>query len=58
MSLNKRIRKKPVGKLSNQKEYPKITMEQAIDLVISGMSAEGLRERTLRDYKKDWGVLC
>ncbi|KPB04720.1 tyrosine-type recombinase/integrase [Bacillus sp. CHD6a] len=55
MSLNKRIRKKPVGKLSNQKEYPKITMEQAIDLVISGKSAEGLRERTLRDYKKDWG---
>ncbi|MGY4788494.1 tyrosine-type recombinase/integrase [Bacillus sp. OHL2] len=55
MSLNKRIRKKPVGKLSNQKEYPKIIMEQAIDLVISGKSAEGLRERTLRDYKKDWG---
>jgi site-specific recombinase XerD len=55
MSLNKRIRKKTVGKMSNQKEYPTITMEQAIDLVIAGKSAEGLRERTLRDYRKDWG---
>ncbi|MFD1445776.1 tyrosine-type recombinase/integrase [Oceanobacillus profundus] len=54
MPLNKRIRKKPVGKMSNQKEYPKLTMEQAIDLVIAGKSAEGLRERTLRDYRNDW----
>ena len=54
MSLNKRIRKKPIGKMSNQKEYPKLTTEQAIDLVIAGKSAEGLRERTLKDYRKDW----
>ncbi|ASF29969.1 MULTISPECIES: tyrosine-type recombinase/integrase [Bacillus amyloliquefaciens group] len=54
MSLNKRIRKKPVGKMSNQKEYPKLTMDQAIDLVIAGKSAEGLRKRTLRDYRRDW----
>lgn len=40
--------------MSNQKEYPKLTMEQTIDLVIAGKSAEGLRERTLRDYRKDW----
>ena len=31
MSLNKRIRKKPIGKMSNQQEYLKLTMEQAID---------------------------
>lgn len=54
MSLNKRMKRKPVGKIANQKEYPKLTMEQAIDLVISGKSAEGLRERTLKDYRKDW----
>ncbi|SFM38233.1 integrase/recombinase XerD [Gracilibacillus orientalis] len=55
MALNKRKKRKPVGKMSNQKEYPKLTLEQAIDLVISGKSAEGLRERTLKDYQKDWG---
>lgn len=43
--------------MSNQKEYPKLTMEQVIDLVIAGKSAEGLRERTLRDYRKDWEYL-
>lgn len=36
--------------MSNQKEYPKLTTEQ----VIAGKSAEGLRERTLKDYRKDW----
>lgn len=41
--------------MSIQKEFPKINFEQAIDLVIAGKSAEGLRPRTLRDYKKDWG---
>ena len=40
--------------MSNQKEYPKLTMDQAIDLVIAGKSAEGLRERTLKDYRKNW----
>ncbi|MFJ8257826.1 hypothetical protein ACIQ4Z_11200 [Peribacillus asahii] len=55
MSLNKRVKRKPVGKMANQKEYPKLTMEQAIDLVVAGKSAEGLRERTLKDYRKDWG---
>lgn len=53
MSLNKRVKRKPVGKMANQKEYPKFTMEQAIDLVVAGKSAEGLRERTLKDYRKD-----
>jgi integrase/recombinase XerD len=55
MGLNKRSRRKPVGKMTNQKDYPRLTLEQAIDLVIAGKSAEGLREKTLRDYKKTWG---
>jgi len=38
----------------NQNEYPKLAMEQVIDLVIAGKSAESLGERTLRDYRKDW----
>lgn len=54
MGLNKRVKRKPVGKMINQKEYPKLTLEQAIDLVIAGNSAEGLRERILKDYRKDW----
>lgn len=54
MLLNKRTKRKPVGKMENQKEYPKLTLEQAIDLVVAGKSAEGLRERTLKDYRKDW----
>lgn len=28
MSLNKRIRENPVGKMSNQKKYPKLTKER------------------------------
>jgi integrase/recombinase XerD len=54
MALNKRKKRVPVGKMTNQKEYPQLTLEQAVDLVISGKTAEGLRERTLRDYEKDW----
>ncbi len=46
MSLNKRARKKSVGKMSNQKEYPKLTMDQAIDLVIVG--------RVQKDSRRDW----
>ena len=41
MSLNKRIRKKPIGKMSNQKEYPKLTTEQVID--------QSWQERVRRD---------
>jgi len=54
MSLSKIDREKPVRKMTNQEGYPKLTMEQAIDLVIAGKSAKELGERTLRDYKKDW----
>ncbi|MBT2682627.1 tyrosine-type recombinase/integrase [Bacillus sp. ISL-37] len=53
MSLKKRNR---VNKLVNSsKTYPQLTFEQAIDLVVSGKRAEGVRDRTLRDYVKMWG---
>lgn len=55
MALNKRNRRKPVRKMSENKEYLELTLAQAIDLVVAGKTAEGLRERTLRDYRKDWG---
>ncbi|MFC0523886.1 hypothetical protein ACFFGV_09985 [Pontibacillus salicampi] len=45
MSLNKRKKRKPVGKMTNKKEYPKLTLDQALDMVIAGKSAEGLREK-------------
>ena len=50
MSLNKQIRKKPIGKMSNQKEYPKLTVEQAIDLVVAGKSS--IRKSTLIRAKR------
>lgn len=53
MSLKKRKR---VTKLStNKREYPQLTLDQALDLVLAGKRAEGLRERTLKDYAKMWG---
>ncbi|WP_457331825.1 site-specific integrase [Salibacterium sp. K-3] len=33
---------------------PELTLEQAVDMVVSGKRAEGLRERTLLDYVKMW----
>ncbi|PFP30101.1 integrase [Bacillus sp. AFS073361] len=54
MALQKRARRKPVRELANKKEYPNLTLDQALDFVISGKKAEGLRERTLTDYAKMW----
>ena len=52
LSLTKRKRR--VGSIE-QREIPKLTLQQAVDLVIAGKKAEGLRERTIRDYIKMWG---
>ncbi|MDF1510186.1 tyrosine-type recombinase/integrase [Robertmurraya sp. DFI.2.37] len=54
MALQKRARRKQVGKISDKQKYPKLTLDQAIDLTIAAKQAEGLRERTLRDYGKMW----
>ena len=51
----KKKKRTAIGKMAMEKEYPKINFEQAIALVMSAKSAEGVRPRTLKDYKKDWG---
>lgn len=53
MALKKRNR---INKLSQDtKNFPQLTFEQAIDIVVSGKRAEGVRDRTVRDYTKMWG---
>lgn len=54
MSLKKRERRVPNG-ARTLREYPRITLDQALDFVISAKKAEGLRERTLVDYAKHYG---
>lgn len=54
MSLKKRTRRVPRGDISASKNYPELTLEQALDLVVQAKRTEGLRERTLRDYEKDY----
>ncbi|WP_048744986.1 MULTISPECIES: tyrosine-type recombinase/integrase [Paenibacillus] len=54
MALNKRMRRVPFNQVS-AKTYPELTFEQAIELVISAKRAEGLRDRTLKDYAKHYG---
>jgi integrase/recombinase XerD len=54
LALKRKQKRTPVGKLIDNKEYPKLTLVQAIDLVISAKMAEGLRERTLFDYEQQW----
>ncbi|MHA6251945.1 tyrosine-type recombinase/integrase [Oceanobacillus sp. CAU 1775] len=54
--MAKHIRKKRVvGRIGSSKDYPKLTFEQAIDIVVSGKRVEGVRERTIKDYHKMWG---
>ncbi|NYV68829.1 tyrosine-type recombinase/integrase [Bacillus sp. Gen3] len=49
-------RRKRVTKLNqSQKSFPKLTLDQALDYVLSGKRAEGVRDRTLRDYTKMFG---
>ncbi|MGG3926888.1 tyrosine-type recombinase/integrase [Metabacillus fastidiosus] len=53
MSL-KRKKRRQVGGLVNKKEYPRLTLSEAVNIAIAGKKAEGLRERTLIDYQKTW----
>ena len=48
--LEKRKRSKATQRV-NQKEYPKLTLKQALDLFVARKRAEGVSGRTL----KDWG---
>ncbi|QPC47372.1 tyrosine-type recombinase/integrase [Mangrovibacillus cuniculi] len=56
MSL-KRKKRKQVGQLVSTKQYPELPLNEALNIVIAGKKAEGLRERTLVDYVKTWGYL-
>lgn len=53
MPLNKRKRR--VTGRTTKTEYPRLTLAQALDTVLADKRAEGLRDRTLRDYEKMWG---
>lgn len=55
MSLKKRERRVPIGKRDDAREYPKLSFEQALDFVMSVKTSEGLRESTLKDYRKHFG---
>jgi len=54
MALKKRKRR-VTGLSSSTKDYPRLTLDQALDLVISSKRVEGVRDRTLRDYEKMFG---
>ncbi|MEK3879798.1 tyrosine-type recombinase/integrase [Paenibacillus sp. FSL M7-0420] len=49
--LKKKERRVPVGS-RNKEEFPRLGFEQALDLAINAKRAEGLRERTIKDYYK------
>lgn len=38
-----------------RREYPELTLQQALDIVVGTKRTEGVRERTLKDYEKDYG---
>lgn len=50
MSLKKRTKR-----ISTDRNYPRLTFEQALDMAISAKKAEGLRDRTIKDYVKHYG---
>lgn len=54
LALNRKKRKQ-VGELVSSKKYPELPLEEALNIVIAGKKAEGLRDRTLIDYVKTWG---
>lgn len=51
LSLKKRKKRIVIDEVT----YPELTLEQALDMVVSAKRAEGLRDRTLKDYAKDYG---
>jgi integrase/recombinase XerD len=53
--LKKKERRVPIGKRPDQQEYPRISFQQALDFAMNAKRAEGLRERTLKDYVKHFG---
>ncbi|MBT2574848.1 tyrosine-type recombinase/integrase [Bacillus sp. ISL-51] len=56
MALNKK-RKRVTGVSASKKGYPRLQLNEALELAIAGKRTEGLRDRTLFDYKKMWRYL-
>ncbi|KZS45324.1 hypothetical protein AWU65_04940 [Paenibacillus glucanolyticus] len=50
MSLKKRTKR-----INIDKSYSQLTFKQALDMAISEKKAEGLRDRTIKDYEKHYG---
>ncbi|MFC5447607.1 tyrosine-type recombinase/integrase [Paenibacillus aestuarii] len=55
MTLKKKERRVPVGARTNVQEFPRLTFDHALDLVMSAKRSEGVRDRTLIDYEKHYG---
>ncbi|MEK3720565.1 tyrosine-type recombinase/integrase [Paenibacillus sp. FSL H8-0034] len=53
--MKRKERRVPIGNRSDHQEFPRIGFQQALDFVINAKRAEGLRERTLKDYVKNYG---
>ncbi|OMD80438.1 MULTISPECIES: site-specific integrase [Paenibacillus] len=53
--LTKKQKRAPIGRRTDQDEYPRISFMQGLDFAINAKRAEGLRERTLKDYNKHFG---
>jgi integrase/recombinase XerD len=53
--LKKKERRVPIGKRPDQTDYPRLAFQQALDFAVNAKMAEGLRERTLKDYRKHFG---
>ncbi|MED1802929.1 tyrosine-type recombinase/integrase [Brevibacillus porteri] len=54
MVLKKRAKRTPIGRRQADTGYPRLTFDQAFDLVVSAKCAEGVRERTLTGYSNHW----
>lgn len=53
--LTKKQRRAPIGRRPDQEEFPRISFMQGLDYAINAKRAEGLRDRTLKDYNKHFG---
>lgn len=52
--LKKKERRVPIGNRLIDVEYPRLDFQQALDFVINAKRSEGLRDRTLMDYRKHY----
>lgn len=43
------------GLVNAKADYPRLTLDQALDIVVSGKRVEGVRDRTIKDYVKMFG---